>query len=108
MSSAQVATRSRLRFTPRAAILIAILVGMLLYMVVPLRIYLGQRAQVRQLQQQTRTLEQQNAALATQVKELKDPKYLERVARECLGMVRPGEIGFIVVPAGGHARPHNC
>ena len=34
---------------------------------------------------------------------------LERIARECLGMVKPGEIAFVVVPKGGHtATPSDC
>jgi cell division protein FtsL len=97
--------RSTMRFTPRAAILTVIVTALLLYMVVPLRTYLAQRDRLAQLEHQTQILQQQNARLQTEVRELNDPAYLERIARECLGMVKPGEIGFIIVPKAGSAPP---
>ncbi len=98
----------RVRFTPRAAILALAVVALLIYLIVPLRTYLDQRARLAQLERRTQILEQQNANLSKQVQRLNDPSYLERVARECLGMVRPGEIGFIVVPKTGVIPPANC
>jgi cell division protein FtsB len=102
------AARPHVRTTPRAVVLVAIVVAMLVYGVVPLRIYLAQRSSLAELRRQTRVLEQQNAELTRHVNELRDPTYLERVARECLGMVRPGEIGFIAVPSGGRTTPPSC
>jgi cell division protein FtsB len=98
----------RIRPTPRAVLLVAIAVGMLLYTLVPLRVYLGQRSQLSDLRRQTAQLEHRAAELTAQARQLQDPRYLERVARECLGMVRPGEIRFIVVPQGGRPAPPNC
>jgi cell division protein FtsB len=34
---------------------------------------------------------------------MRDPAYVERFARECLGMIKPGEIPFVVVPKHGKA-----
>ena len=34
--------------------------------------------------------------------------FLERIARECLGMVKPGETAFVVVPAHGKPDPPDC
>ena len=78
------------------------------YTLVPLRVYLGQRSQLSDLQRQTSQLEHRTAELTAQARQLQDPRYLERIARECLGMVRPGEIRFIVVPEGGRPAPPNC
>jgi cell division protein FtsB len=68
-------------------------------MVGPLRTYLDQRERLARLERQTQVLQQANAGLEAQIRRLNDPEYLERLARERLGMVRPGEIGFVPVPA---------
>jgi cell division protein FtsB len=102
--------RHRIQFTPRAAILVVVITGLLMYLVVPLRTYVAQRDQLNQLERQTQILEQQKTKLESQIRQLKDPAYLERIARECLGMVKKGEIGFIVVPEGsqGRVQPADC
>jgi cell division protein FtsL len=100
--------RPGLRFTPRAAILALVLTALLVSTAVPLRTYLQQRANVADLQRQTQILQQQNAQLQRQVQQLNDPGYIERIARECLGMVRRGEIAFVVVPRSGPAQPPAC
>jgi cell division protein FtsB len=97
----------RARVTPRAALLALIIVALLLYLVVPFKAYLAQRSRLDQLARQTTVLEQQNADLRDQVRQLKDPAYVERLAR-CLGMVRPGEIAFVIVPKKGTAQPEDC
>jgi cell division protein FtsB len=101
-------TRTRARLTPGAGILAIVVMALLLYLLVPLRTYLAQRSQLRRLDHQMQVLQQQNAKLQHQVARLHDPNYLERVARECLGMVKPGEIGFVLVPKRGQAQPPDC
>jgi cell division protein FtsB len=100
--------RSRSRFTPRAAVLAIVIVGLLFYLLVPLKTYLAQRASLDQLGRQMQVLEQKNSELESRVNQLKDPAYLERLARECLAMVKPGEISFIIVPKGGSRPPPRC
>jgi len=92
--------RSRLQLSPRAAILAVVVTALLIYLVVPLRTYIAQRDRLNQLERQTQILQEHKERLQRQVQLLQDPAYLERVARECLGMVKKGEIGFIVVPEG--------
>jgi cell division protein FtsB len=92
--------RSRLQFSPRAAILAVVVTALLIYLVVPLRTYIAQTDRLNQLERQTQILQEQKTRLERQVQLLQDPAYLERIARECLGMVKKGEIGFIVVPEG--------
>jgi cell division protein FtsB len=103
-AAARSVRRSRAQLTPRAAILAVVITALLIYLVVPLRNYLAQRDRLSQLQRQTQILEQQKTALERQVQRLHDPAYLERIARECLGMVKKGEIGFVVVPEGSAGR----
>jgi cell division protein FtsL len=107
-AGASAARSGRLRVTPRAAILAVIVVALLISMVVPFRAYLTQRSRLADLERQTQLLEQQNAQLQRKVERLHDPAYLEQIARECLGMVRPGEIPFVVVPKGRAAPPSSC
>lgn len=76
-----------------------IVAGLLLYSV-----YLG-IAQQRQLnairmeteaaRKQMEQLQSERANLQTECDLLKDPKYVEKVAREELGMAKPGEVPFI-------------
>jgi cell division protein FtsB len=97
-------SRQRAPFSPRAALLAIVVTALLVYLFVPIRAYVAQRDRLNQLEHQTQILEQQKAKLEGQVRMLNDPAYLERIARECLGMVKNGEIGFIVVPEGPRTR----
>ncbi len=48
----------------------------------------------------------QNATLLAEIQRLRtDDQYLERLAREQLGMLRPGEVELVIVPAGPIHRP---
>jgi cell division protein FtsB len=96
--------RRRAQFTPRAALLAIVVTALLVYLFVPVRAYVAQRDKLNQLEHQTQILEQQKAKLEGRVRMLNDPAYLERIARECLGMVKKGEIGFVVVPEGPRTR----
>ena len=100
-------TRS-VRLTPRATILGFVLFVAALFAVAPARAYLDQRALQQQLSQQVEELRQQNAALQQRLEDLNDPAELERLARECLGMVEPGEIAFVPVRKGEAPTPPAC
>lgn len=54
--------------------------------------------QVAELEHQRRVLLAENRRLREEVRRLYDPAYVERLAREQLGMVRPGEIAVVLVP----------
>jgi len=98
----------RVRFTARA-ILLAVVVMLLGFAFIdPVRAYLGERTRITQLQRQAHTLEVQNAQLEARVKNLQDPAYLERLARECLGMIKPGDIAFVSVPKGSDTGSPHC
>lgn len=105
---AAVARPRRLQFTPRGAIFVLLVTAMLFYLVVPLRTYVSQRDRLHQLEQQERDLQRTNSSLQQRVQQLNDPSYVERVARECLHMARPGEIAFVLVPASGPPQPVAC
>ena len=48
-----------------------------------------------QLQQQLQELKQENENLSEQKKLLEDDKHIESVAREELGLVKPGEVPYV-------------
>ncbi len=49
------------------------------------------------LQALKRGLQEQNAVLREEMKLLQTPAYIERIAREQLGLVKPGEIAVLIV-----------
>jgi cell division protein FtsB len=96
------------RITGRALALALLVVALLVASVYPLRTYLGQRDQIGSLERQERVLERKNAELQMRIGRLHDPGYLERLARECLGMVKRGEISFVLVPNRGPGGETGC
>ena len=76
-----------------------------MFAIAPIRGYLDQRAQLAELERQAAVLERQNAELEARIAAYNDPPTLERLARECLGMVKPGEIGFVTIPRAGARTP---
>jgi cell division protein FtsB len=76
--------------------------------VAPLRALVDGRNALSQLERQAEDLERQNTRLEARIEQLNDPTYLERLARECLGMVRPGETAFVMVPKHGPPPATRC
>jgi cell division protein FtsB len=55
------------------------------------------KQEIKKIEQQIASLQQENRVLATEIQKLKnDPYYLEKIAREKLGLVRPGEKVFVI------------
>jgi cell division protein FtsB len=81
-------------------------VGM--FAIAPTRAYFDQRARLRDLERQAAVLRRANDELSRRLADLRDPVTLERIARECLGMVDPGEIAFVTVPKRGAPTPPDC
>jgi len=92
---------ARVRVSARAAVLLLLVLLVLLFAVAPLRALLSERAKLAGLERQASELQRENEVLQDRVHQLQDPAYLERLARECLGMVAPGETAFVTVPEHG-------
>jgi cell division protein FtsB len=107
-SDRSAAPARRIRPTPRASILLFVLFLSAVFAVAPMRAYLHQRAELSELQRQADQLQQQNIGLERRIADLNDPATLERLARECLGMVEPGEIAFVPIPKGRAPTPPDC
>lgn len=98
----------RPRLTGRAAFLLVVVTILVVVSMVPLREYLGERSRVAELQLQAQLLEDANAKLQADIVRLHDPVELERLARACLGLVKPGEIAFVTTPKPGDPEPSDC
>ena len=96
------------RVTARAGGLLIISIILLTFAISPLRSNLGQRSQLADLRRQIQRLDGENAQLQQQAGQLQDPSYLEKLSRQCLGMVKPGEIAFVTVPTRGAPTPPSC
>jgi cell division protein FtsB len=105
---ARAVPRRRARITGRAAVLAALVAALLAAGVVPVRRYMEQRTEIEALEAQVVDLMGERAELEHQLERLRDPEYLEYLARKCLGMVKEGEIKFVAVPEGGESRPADC
>jgi cell division protein FtsB len=73
--------------------------------VAPARQALRQHQQVDELQSRVDALKQRNGELTGRLNRLSDVAYMEKLAREQLGVVRPGETSYVVVPAPAPAAP---
>ncbi|MGH2738928.1 MAG: FtsB family cell division protein [Actinomycetota bacterium] len=100
--------RKALRLSRRSAWLAAIVLVLAALTVFPLRQYFEQQAQVDTLRHELQLLTEQRRELEGELQRLEDPAYLEQLARECLGMVLPGEIAFVAVREDGEPAETPC
>jgi cell division protein FtsB len=63
---------------------------------------IGQQSQIASIRRETQSthmqlqqLQQANITLNEELNALQDPKYVEKLAREELGLVKPGEIPYL-------------
>jgi cell division protein FtsB len=81
----------------RLIVFITVLVGaFILYF--PARALVSQRGHIDALEERRTALRAQNQRLSDQAERLSDPAELEVLARERLGLVRPGERAYFVEP----------
>jgi len=106
--TARADARRRRRITGRALALLVIVLALLFAASYPLRSLLHERSQISNLDQQVGQLQREHNNLDMLIRQMRDPAYVERFARECLGMIKPGEIPFVVVPKHGKAGAPLC
>ncbi|MCX2971212.1 septum formation initiator family protein [Streptomyces sp. TRM70308] len=89
-------TPRRGRLTGRAALLALVLCSLIVALAYPIRQYVSQRAEIAEQRGQA----ERTAARVEELRDLKarlrDPAYVEQLAREHLHYVRPGERGYVV------------
>jgi cell division protein FtsB len=79
--------------------ILGVLVGSLaLTGLAPARQAYYQRKSIKEEEARLQALEKKNSELESRLARLQDPAYMEKLAREQLGVVRPGETSYVVVP----------
>jgi cell division protein FtsB len=96
----------RTRFTSRAAVLALVVCAIALSLAYPVREYIAQRRQITTLQAQHAMLADQLRRLEEQQQRLKDPAYIEQLARDRLHMCLRGETCYVII--GGHSSHHSA
>lgn len=81
----------------RGAVIATVLGVLILSALYPLRQYASQDEHVGSMVAQVRSMDRKIADLRREQKALSSDDEVERIAREELGMVRPGEVAFAVV-----------
>ena len=86
------------RRIPVVATTLVFFLAVMLVGLVPFKQILNQREAVSDAEDRLTTLVSANDHLESEIVALKTPVEIERRAREDFGLVRPGEIAYIVVP----------
>ena len=81
----------------RGAVIATVLGVLILSALYPLRQYASQDSHVGSLVAQVRAMDRKIADLRREQQALSSDDEVERIAREELGMVRPGEVAFAIV-----------
>lgn len=80
-------------------LILGLLIGLAAFMALgPLQVFTAAADRVDELRDERDTLDQDVEELEERRDRLDDPEEIERLARSELGLVRPGEIPFVVVP----------
>lgn len=91
-------TRLRLGIGPQL-IALGLVLGLAGAMAIrPTKQLLEQRGRISQMSRELRRLDEANNGLGRYIRRLRDPDYIEQQAREEMGLVRPGETTYVVVP----------
>ena len=95
-------TRGRRRTRPVDVLLGVLLLGVValgaMLLVQPFEDYLAQRQRVAVLEQQALALETENLRLERRVEDLDDPVTIELLARAQQGLIREGEVPYVLTP----------
>lgn len=81
----------------RVGVVALILGALSLTGIAPAREAYDQHRRIEQSEKKLAALKNENARLEERLTRLKDPDYVEKLAREQLGLVKPGETAYVVV-----------
>jgi cell division protein FtsB len=87
----------RPRFTGRAAILAVFFCAVVLSLAYPVREYLAERKQIDELEVQRAQIARQLSRLEAERQHLRDPAYIEQLARDRLHMCLPNQMCYVVI-----------
>jgi cell division protein FtsB len=90
--------RLNLGIGPQVTVVVLVVVLAGAMAIQPTRQLLAQRTRISEMSEELRRIETANAQLEAHIARLNDPDYIETRARSELGLVRPGETTFVVMP----------
>jgi cell division protein FtsB len=92
------ASRSKITARARGIFVLAIVAGLLVTSIAPIRQILAQRAEIARLEQNLENLKIENKNLSIETERLNTDAYIEQQARLRLGLMKPGEEPYMIVP----------
>ena len=105
MRPAGARSRPPLGLTPRGALLLLVMFALAAAAVYPLRQYVSQADRIQRLQAKQRALQAENQRLEQQRARLKDPAYVEQLAKRDFQVVEPGEEAWLITGTPPTTRP---
>ncbi len=91
----------RIPFVGPGLVVTLLVLGLLAAMAIePTVELMQQQDRIERMTSELREIEATNDRLERRIQRLDDPDFLEQKAREQIGLVRPGETAFLVVPPG--------
>jgi cell division protein FtsB len=91
----------RLPFLGPGLVVFLLVLGLLAAMAIePTVELMQQNERIARMTAELREIETTNERLERRIQRLDDPDFLEQKAREQIGLVRPGETAYLVVPPG--------
>ena len=90
--------RRRRAIALRVSVATIVVIGLLFVVVFPVQAWMRQRDDLHASEHRLEVIRAERIRLQHEAQQLKDPREVERIARELYGMVRPGEQAYAVVP----------
>jgi cell division protein FtsB len=90
--------RLNLGIGPQVTVVVLVVVLAGAMAIQPTRQLLAQRARIAEMSEELRRTQTANSELEAYIDRLENPDYIESRARSELGLVRPGETTFVVMP----------
>ncbi|WP_113704574.1 FtsB family cell division protein [Nonomuraea lactucae] len=87
----------RPQLTGRAAILAIVVCAIAMSLAYPVREYIAQRRAIAELQAEKARVEAERRALEAQARQIRDPNWIKRAAKERLHYCGPGEKCYVVM-----------
>jgi cell division protein FtsB len=97
--------RPPLGLTPRGAVLLLVMFALAATAVYPLRQYVSQQDRIERLEAKQQALAAENARLQAERNRLRDPAYVQQLAKRDYHLVAPGEEAWVVTGAPPSSHP---
>lgn len=90
--------RRRRAIALRVSVATIVVIGLLFVVVFPLQAWMRQRDDLHASEHRLAVIRKERQRIEREAARLRDPREVERLARQLYGMVRPGEQAYAAVP----------